>query len=773
MGYSIMSDRRERIFLLVVIAVSIIFRALYIWQYHSSEFWGHLTVDTRYHYLWAQAIASGDFWGSQIFFRAPFYAYFLALLYKIFSGSILGIVIVQNVIGVISFVMIYKMAREIFGSKAAMVAAVIYLFTFDFYFFESELLLDFLLVFFVPLMFLLIFRAERTGRNIFWLIAGLVLGLAAATRPTVLVLLALIPLFFLRPGSKLFDLKKWVASILLFVVGTVAILFPIAVRNYFVAGEFTFVPTQGGINFYIGNNSQANGWSAAMPDSLGGAFWQYAECKQIAEEKTGEELNPGQVSRFWFKKGLASLAESPKHAILLYLNKITLMFTNQEISNNRNIPQFKRKVPISYIWPISWWLVFPFGIVGMIACLRRNFKGKMILLFMILYSAVILVFFITSRFRLPLLPFWIAFASCGLLFYFGLILEKKFRDLILYTILIAGAMAFSLINFQRIDFSNPLQEEYTRGNRFIEQGNYRQAIEAYRDLLAKDPNYPQANMNTAAAFVKLGELDSAQVYYKRELQVNPGSALSLSSLAEISRLQGDSLRAYEYAERALDLKPYFIEILINYVKAARGVSIEKTALEKIGPLIKYYQSEPYYYLYRGILEIDLAATNRALLDTARADFERSIAYFKRGSQPSYDRDPATLAMLFSESKRDDMLAMAYANIGVINLNKSENEPAIQAFSRALQFDSTMQQAQRGLLEAYIRTGAYQKALELTGRLLAGASQAERPSLMLYRAQAYYNLGNKDAAIGTLEKLLNEFPDYGPAKRILNAIKTGG
>jgi 4-amino-4-deoxy-L-arabinose transferase-like glycosyltransferase/lipopolysaccharide biosynthesis regulator YciM len=770
---SIIGIRRERFFLLIVIAVSILFRAIYIWQYHSSVYWGSLTVDARYHYLWAQAIASGDFWGSQVFFRAPFYAYFLALLYKIFSGSILAIVIVQNLIGIISYVLVYKLVRELFGVQPAMIAAVLYLFTFDFYFFESELLLDFLLVFFLPLIFLIIFRAERIGRSILWLPAGLVLGLATATRPTVLILLALIPLFFLRPKSKLFAVKKWFLSTVLFIAGVVAILLPIAIRNYAVAGEFTFVPTQGGINFYIGNNSQANGWSAAMPDSLGGAFWQYAECKQIAEKETGKDLNPGQVSRFWFKKGFTSLSKSPGHAALLYLNKIALLFTNQEISNNRNIPQFRDKISISYIMPISWWLIFPFGIVGMIACLKRNFKAKMVLLFMILYSAVILVFFITSRFRLPLLSFWIAFASCGILFYINLFADRGFRDIILYSLLIAAAMAFSLINFQKIDFSNPLQEEYVQGNRYIRQGSYREAVATYHNLLSQNPGYPQANMNMAAAFVRLGELDSAAFYYKRELNLNPKSALSLSSLAEISRIDGDSMQAYDYAQKAIDLKPYFVEILINYVKAARGVSQQKAALEEIKPLIKYYRSNPYYFLYRGILEIDLAATNVALLDSAGADFEKAIEYFQRESQPSYDRDPATLAMLFSKSRREDMLAIAYANLGVISLNKSDNDRALQAFTQALEYDSSMYQAQRGLLEAYIRTGAFDEVLKLTKGLLERAPQSERPSLLLYRAQAYYNLGNKAEAIRVLEQLLNEFPDYQPARRILEAIKTGG
>ncbi|HDS01244.1 MAG TPA: glycosyltransferase family 39 protein, partial [candidate division Zixibacteria bacterium] len=375
------SARQELYFLLAVTAIHILFRVVYIWQYQGSEYWGHLTVDARFHYLWAQAIASGDFWGSQVFFRAPFYAYFLALLQLIFSDSILGIVIAQNIIGIISFLLTYKLCKEIFGARFAQIAAILYIFTFNFYFFESELLLDFLLLFFLPLFFLTIMRAEKSHGLLFWLLAGVILGLATATRPTVLILAVIVPLFFLRPSSKLFNFKSWIKRSALFLAGLIIILLPIAIRNQVVGGQFTALPTQGGINFYIGNNQQADGWSAAMPDSLGGAFWQYAECKQIAERETGRELNPSEVSRFWYRKGLEEMADKPGRALQLYLKKITLLFTNDNISNNRNIPQFKNSISVSAILQISWWLLFPFGLVGMIAGLKRNYKARLMALF--------------------------------------------------------------------------------------------------------------------------------------------------------------------------------------------------------------------------------------------------------------------------------------------------------------------------------------------------------------------------------------------------------
>jgi tetratricopeptide (TPR) repeat protein len=582
-----------------------------------------------------------------------------------------------------------------------------------------------------------------------------------------------VPLFFLRPSSKLFNLVNWIKRSAIFLAGLMAVLLPIAIRNQVVGGQFTALPTQGGINFYIGNNQQANGWSAAMPDSLGGAFWQYAECKQIAEQASGHELNPSEVSRFWYGKGLEELADKPGQALKLYLKKITLLFTNNDISNNRNILQFKDSISISGILQISWWLLFPFGLVGIITGLRGNYKAKLMATFILFYSIAILLFFVTSRFRLPLLPFWIILASYGIYYILWLISEKKINRIILYSILIVASAAFSLISFYKTDFSNPLQEKYIRANRQLEEGNLERAREIYRDLLRTNPQYPQANMNLAASFVKSGQLDSAEYYYDRELKANPNSARSLSSLAEISRLKGSYLQAYNYAERALDLKPFFTEVMINYVKAARAASRQDTALERINAIENEFKENPYYYFYRGILKIDLASTNLEFLSGAEEDFKRSLALFEKVSQPSYDRDPALHTLLFSAEKKEEMMALAWANVGVINLNKSENPLALEAFETALSLDSTLDQARRGLLEALMRTGGFERALELSNLLIPESAGPELRTFMLYKAQALYNLGKNAEAVETLEEILTLYPEFETARRILEAIKTGG
>jgi 4-amino-4-deoxy-L-arabinose transferase-like glycosyltransferase len=766
------SSKKELYILLAIFTASILIRIIYLWQYYESPFWGNLTVDAKYHYLWAKSISSGDFWGSEVFFRAPLYPYFLAFQDLIFSGNLLAILIVQNIIGLASFLLVYRLSRNLFGIQCALITAILYLFTFDFVFFESELLLDFLLVLFLPLIFISIFSADRSGKRWYWYIAGLLIGLAIITRPTTIILLALIPLFYLSLRSKLFRIKNWAINTMLLFTGLILILLPIAIRNASVGDEFTALPTQGGINFYIGNNPHANGWSAAMPPPLG-AYWQYADCRQIAEKDVGHELKPSQVSNYWMKQGLNYLADSPNQALKLMLKKAYLLMYSKPISNNRNISDFKDQIGIGKVMIVSWWLIFPFGLLGMILSLKHNLKARLIIFFIILYSIILVLFFVTSRFRLPLYPFWIIFAAYGMTGLYNQLKQKSYKWLIVSLFLVVAGSLSATGMFYKIPLSSQEQILLSDGNRLFAAGDYATARDRFQQIISINPAFPQANMNIGAAFVKNGQLDSAEYYYHQELTVNPDSALTLTSLAEIARLHRDSISAMSYAMEALELKPHYVEVFINYVKAARNGSRQADALKRIKPIERYYTSNPYYYFYRGVLKIDLASVNLNYLSEAEKDFQNALKLLKKTSQPTYERDPSVFAMLFSDEKRESLIAKSHANIGVIKLASTEYTNAVESFQTALKYDPDLYQASSGLLESLMRMGEYERALELLENLLPKATQDELLPFTLYYAQAHYNLGKIKAAETILEELLNEYPDYLPAQRILEAIKKGG
>ena len=763
-----MMIKNEKALLLILVGVYILLRILYLWQYNQSLYWGDLTVDARFHYNWARAVAEGSIIGEEVFFRAPLYPYLLAVWHYLFSGNLLVIIIIQNFIGIGSFVITYYLARKLYNPIIALITAVLYLFVFDFIFFESELLLDFLLVFFLPLFFLLVFKAEKSDRDYLWLISGIVLGMAAMTRPTVLVLAVIVPIYiFISHRDTLF--KRNLRRILFNLTGVALVLLPVAARNAHVGGHFNPLPTQGGINFFIGNNPEATGWSAAMPEPLG-KDWQYADCKYLAEKDMNRILDPQEVSSYWFEKGLDFWHQNPGQAVNLTVKKIWLLIADRDISNNRNISQFRSQIGVSRIFIVSLWLLVPFGVLGAVYSLKDNRKTALIVAFIISYSAVIVLFFVTSRFRLPLLPFAAILAGYGIHQFIALIRSRKTASILICSALLIILFALTQYLPYGIDFSNPHQELYSQANRLLSNGHHDRARQIYRELLELDPHYPQAHLNLATSFVRTGQLDSAAVYYRTEIEYNPASALARSSLAEVERLRGNKETAFQLAEEALSLKPYFTEVIINYIKAARAVGRQSQALARVDSIEHYYPDSPYYYFYRAVLKIDLATIPGTDLRSARDDLVVARRLLAPGRQPTYERDPLHTETLYSAEEKDKLKAQVEANLGLIAMRGAEYSDAYDHFSSALEADSTMFRAQAGLIESSLMSGNYRQALDDLDKLNYSSGDNQRVLMLMYKAQAYYGMNRFGDAIEMLEEILRIDPGYQPAVNILKKIR---
>src|SRR3990172_4326333 len=204
---------REKLFLLGLFVFSLVLRLVYLLQIESNPFFYNPILDSLFHDLWAKSIASGDWLGEGVFFRAPFYPYFLALIYKIFGPDLFLARLIQHLIGSFSVILVYLLARKLFERKTAVISGILASTYWIFIYFEGELLLDFLLVFLDVLLILLLYRAvDRPGfRN--WFGAGIILGFSAITRPNILIFVPFILLWlFIRfhsQKSKLFCLRCW------------------------------------------------------------------------------------------------------------------------------------------------------------------------------------------------------------------------------------------------------------------------------------------------------------------------------------------------------------------------------------------------------------------------------------------------------------------------------------------------------------------------------------------------------------------------------------
>jgi hypothetical protein len=169
------------------------------------------------------------------------------------------------------------------GVLAGLLAAVYW----PFIYFDAGLLTVTLEAFLDVAMLLLLITAIRGGRWWIFLAAGIVWGLSGITRPNVLALAPGLVAWLWLAVERQGRLKRWLVATALSCAGAAVVVLPVTLRNYFVAGEFVLIASQGGVNFYIGNNPHSNGYTAVVPGTRADWWGGYEDTHRIVEHALG------------------------------------------------------------------------------------------------------------------------------------------------------------------------------------------------------------------------------------------------------------------------------------------------------------------------------------------------------------------------------------------------------------------------------------------------------------------------------------------------------
>jgi len=396
-------------------------RLVYLVFLTGSPLFDAPAMDSLIHDRWARQIATENFWGTGAFFRAPLYAYFLSPFYALFGESVAAYTVIRVVqfgLGALSCVLLYLIGRQWRDAPTGWVAGGMAALYWPFIYFEGELLFPFLLNVLNLTAFLALLINLQRPRLTTVAVAGVAMGLSAITRPNILLFF---PLLFAwvwfttrrRRGTR--TAARQCAVLGLAIAMCIA---PVTLRNYWVGGDLVLIASQGGVNFYIGNNPGSDGQTAIVPGTR--PTWEggYEDTILIAERARGRPLLPSEVSTYWMEQGMQFLADHPTQALQLYLHKLRLLFDWVEHSNNQDIYFFRAYVGF-LDWPLflGFWFVVPLGIIGFLMG-RKDASLVLWLGFVAIYLGSFLLFFITARFRVPGIPFLMLPAAAFLVDFF-------------------------------------------------------------------------------------------------------------------------------------------------------------------------------------------------------------------------------------------------------------------------------------------------------------------------------------------------------------------
>ncbi|HNT35086.1 MAG TPA: glycosyltransferase family 39 protein, partial [bacterium] len=304
-------------------------------------------LDSLYHDLWATRFVQGQL-PQEPYFRAPLYPTLLGCLYRFFGRDLFIPRIFGIFLGLGAAGLVLAIGTRVFGRAVGILSAGILLFYWPLIYHETELLIPATLVFLLMLALWNLTRAlERPERGTRWLLTGVCFGLAAITRPNILLFMPVLAGWLVwREKARA---RAWLAVTLL-TVGSIITIAPVTLRNYFVGRDFVLIASQGGINFYIGNNPESDGFTAKTPL---GYNWHgdYEDsvalfAKRRAEKIVGHPMKASEISRFWFREGYQFWIESPAQALRLLARKLYLFWNAYEIKNNKNMYFQKRYSPV-------------------------------------------------------------------------------------------------------------------------------------------------------------------------------------------------------------------------------------------------------------------------------------------------------------------------------------------------------------------------------------------------------------------------------------------
>ena len=690
----------QNVYLYSILLIGLILRLVYMWEYSLLPDWSQLTVDNNFHHHWALSIIEGNYFGDTTYFRAPFYIYYLAAIYKLFGTSLWAVRLFGIIPGLLSIAITYFTAQKILNKQCAIVAGLLHAIYPLIYYFESELLLDslFMLLLQIGIYFFIKWWKDDTLKDIFY--AGIFLGLASITRPTALVIAALILVTIILIK------KMTLKSLILFSIGLVICIVPIFVRNIVIADDPVLIASQGGINLYVGNNDAADGISAVLPEPLG-SNWHIQQVNYLAEKESGKKLSPGDISSFWTSKAIDWILAHPSQFLNLYFQKVYHNISNREISNNRYLQNFFDRIKLLKYNFISFGVLFTLAFLTTIFNGTKNKQLLFLAILIGLYICVTSLFFFSSRFRLPMLPFYIILAAQTLVGIKILLSEnKKTAFKVIGLAVIIGMVSFYPI----VPLPSGSQSHYytSKGIYYSATGSPENALTYFKLANELNKDYPENNLNIGATYLKMGQADSAQYYIFREKELHPLQSKGYTNSASLyySQMKYDS--AYIDIKKSIELEPYNIIANQLYIKILFALHLSVFDLQKELLELRRRTDDNIYLLNEAALYIYNDSTiNNSYAISVLNDAVNTTPPPIETDDASFGYDSPNKLSSWNLQKAKSYYHLSY----IYGISKQYNK-AIDASNKSIELDPTFADAYVNLISGYFSVGKIDEGKEL-------------------------------------------------------------
>ena len=668
----------NRTLVLAIFLLALLLRLGYLADVSGSPYFDTLILDAEEYDHLAEELKRGN-WRldeKQTYVHGLGYPAFLAAL-KIPGFGPADFRLWQGLLGALSCVLVYRIARHIFDRPVAAIAGVIAAGYWPFLFFGGELFATTLFIFIQLLLADTLLRfAERPGHGT-GVAAGVLLGLLVATRANALLAVPVAFWWIWRcsstspPGGRR---RLWPS----FAVALVLTLSPLALRNHIVQGGP--LPFQGAWSFYMGANPEADG----TPYVRQGLQWQRHELPPL---RAGF-VEPVSRGFYYLRSGVRFAAENPAQYLHLLYRKFRLFWNAFEIPVSSDLSYYREHSILYRILLINFGVVAPLAVAGLFPGGRRDAGYLLLWSFVLVSLATGMLFTVSARYRVPAAPFLIILAAHGFSLLLAFLRAGDWRRTAGFAAVLAAAAALvhTGVDARQVDHVRPA---FLMGMVHFRSGDLGAAEQAYANGLAKNPDDPDLLNGLGTVYSARGRHGAAEEAFERAI-----------ALAE------------DYAQPRFNLGALYLKLGRPREAIA---ALEQALAIDLRPIPRY----------KGNLALGDAYMQEEQFGAAARAFERALQY-RRDPHALYGLsnargklgDPGSQVRALEQAvELDSTFAPALRNLGVLYLMRGDPEAAEAALLQSIRHDSTSAVAHRNLAALYSRrgqTGRARAALEQGG-----------------------------------------------------------
>ena len=527
--------------------LALVLRLAYVTQIEASPLFTEPAVDARTYTEHAARIAQGNWLGrgEGPFWQPPLYPYFLALVSKLFPQSLFySVRYVQALGGALTCALVYAIGLRLFQRRVGLIAGLAAAAYGPLLFFDGQLLPASLAVALDTLALTLLLRFQRRPSAVGFGASGAVVGLAALAVPTVLLFAAACVVWL--------ALRLPHRHAAAFLLGAVLTIAPVTLRNLVVGGDTVLISYNSGINFYIGNNSQYDKTVAIRPG------WEWDAL--VARPRRAGVERASQQSGFFWAAARDDIHADPVEYLRLLARKLFLLGHGDEVG--RNQPIYFSRHDSDLLAALLWkhGIAFPFGIVGPLAVCGwllalRHRRASLLTLFVAAYGVGVIAFFVTARYRLPMIPALLILAAYAVHWTTQNLRGGCWRKAA--PVLGAAALFCAAANYRvsPMDMQGDAATHFNLGDALARRGRTWGARQALTRAVERDSTYWQAWLNLGTLMARGGDAAGAQAIFGRVADGAPERLEPWMNLAGAHMVLGEWTAAVGAYRRAIVADP--------------------------------------------------------------------------------------------------------------------------------------------------------------------------------------------------------------------------